>query len=149
MANRPLKLDDIRPPDLSEGENPFAEDVAVGEEADVHAPADYRGAYETVSRSTGILLIIMALLGLTASAMPMLGFVWGDIGVALGFFGWLVGWLLALPTLVFAANDQKAIRLGRMTSRGQWLVHISFWLALLTLAILVGTVAGYLFLGFD
>ncbi|MEW4561690.1 hypothetical protein AB1K70_04145 [Bremerella sp. JC770] len=146
-ANRPLKIDDVKKPELAEGAHPFAEEEAEGKDADAQAPVDYRGAYETVGQSTGLLLLIMAATGFLASALPLTRYIWADTGWLLGLFGWLVSWIIALPTLVFAVNDLRAIRLGRYTDQGKWLVSLAFWLTLLTVVNSVATVVLVLVFG--
>jgi len=146
-SNRPLKIDDVKKPELAEGAHPFAEEEPEGQQADVQAPVDYRGAYETVGKSTGLLLLIMAMTGFVASALPLTRYLWADTGWLLGLFGWLVSWIIALPTLVFAVNDLRAIRLGRYTDQGKWMVTLAFWLTLLTVVNSVATVVILLVFG--
>jgi len=139
-SNRPLKLDDLKKPELTAGKHQFAEEEPEGEEADAQAPVDYRGAYETVGKSTGLLLLIMAVTGFIASALPLTRYYWPDEGWLLGVFGWLISWIIALPALVFASNDLKSINLGRYTDQGKWMVSLAFWLALLTVVNSITTV---------
>lgn len=144
-SNRPLKIEDVKKPELTEGAHPFAEEEPEGEQADAQAPVDYRGAYEVAGKSTGLLLLIMATTGFLASALPLTRYFWPDSGWLLGVFGWLVSWIIALPTLVFAVNDLKSIRLGRYTDQGKWMVSLSFWLTLLTVVNSIATVVVVLF----
>lgn len=146
-SNRPLKIDDVKKPELTEGAHQFADAEPEGKEADAQAPVDYRGAYETVGNPTGVLLLCMAIIGFVASALPVSRVYWTDAGWLVGFFGWLVSWIICLPTLVFAANDLKSIRLGRLTNRGQWMVSLAFWLSLLTVVNSMATVFVILFFG--
>ena len=146
-SNRPLKIDDIKKPELTAGAHPFAEEEPEGRQADTQAPVDYRGAYETVGKSTGVLLLLMAVTGFLASTLPLTGTYWLDAGWLLGLFGWLVSWIIALPTLVFAVNDLKSIRLGRFTDQGKWMVSLAFWLALLSIVNSLATVGVILFFG--
>lgn len=146
-SNRPLKIDDIKKPELTEGAHPFAEKKAEGDQANVQAPVDYRGAFETVGRSTGVLLLIMAITGLMASALPLSRYYWTEEGWLLGIFGWLVSWMIALPTLVIAVNDLKAIHLGRFTDEGKWMVTLAFWLSLLTVVNSIATTVIVLIFG--
>ncbi|RCS54348.1 hypothetical protein DTL42_04165 [Bremerella cremea] len=133
-SNRPLKLDDLKKPDLAAGNNPFKDDlVEEGAEADVHAPADYRGAYEPKVNSNGPLLVTMALIGFLASALPIMRFFWPFVGSVLGIFGWIISLLIAPVTLTYAVADQKAIRLGKFTEQGAWLTNTAFWIALLAI----------------
>ncbi|QDU76201.1 hypothetical protein Pan97_32460 [Bremerella volcania] len=146
-SNRPLKIDDIKKPELAEGAHPFAEEEPEGKQADAHAPVDYRGAYETAGKSNGVLLLSMALTGFVASALPLSRYGWPEMGWQLGLFGWLVSWIIALPALVFAVNDLKAIRLGRYTDQGKWMVTLAFWLTLLTVVNSIATVVVVLVFG--
>lgn len=146
-SNRPLKIDDIKKPELAEGAHPFAEEEPEGKQADANAPVDYRGAYETVGKSTGVLLLIMTVTGFAASAMPLTRYFWPEAGWQLGVFGWLVSWIIALPALVFAVNDLKAIRLGRYTDEGKWMVSLAFWLSLLTIVNSISTAVVISFFG--
>ncbi|PQO25451.1 hypothetical protein C5Y96_24220 [Blastopirellula marina] len=146
-SNRPLKIDDIKKPELAEGAHPFAEEEPEGEQANANAPVDYRGAYETVGKSTGVLLLIMTITGFVASALPLSRYFLPEAGWQLGLFGWLVSWIIALPALVFAVNDLKAIRLGRYTDQGKWMVSLSFWLALLTVVNSISTAVVILVFG--
>ncbi len=143
--NRPLKVDDIRKPELTEGAHPFAEEKPQGKEADANAPVDYTGAYEPAGQSSGGLLLIMAILGILASSLPLTTYIWLEAGWLLGIFGWLVSWIIALPTLVFASNDLRSIRLGRLIDHGKWMVSLAFCLSLLTVVISIATVAVFLF----
>ncbi|MBA2113949.1 hypothetical protein [Bremerella alba] len=139
-SKRPLKIDDIKKPELTEGAHPFAEEKPQGKESNAQAPVDYRGAYETAGRSAGVLLLIMAITAFVASAFPLSRYYWPDTGWLLGVFGWLVSWIIALPTLVFASNDLKSIQLGRFTDQGKWMVTLAFWLSLLTVVNSIATV---------
>ena len=143
--NRPLKVDDIKKPELTEGAHPFAEEQPQGKQADAQAPVDYRGAYEAADQSSGALLLFMAIIGLLASALPMTGYVWPQAGWLLGTFGWLVSWIISLPTFIYANNSLKSIRLGRFIEKGQWLVWLAFWSSLLTIVISISTVVVVLF----
>lgn len=143
--NRPLKLDDVKKPELTEGAHPFAEEKPEGNEADAQAPVDYRGAYVNAGKSNGVLLLSMTLTGFVASALPLSRYIWPETGWQLALFGWFVSWIIALPALVFAVNDLKAIRLGRYTDQGKWMVTLAFWLTLLTVVNSITTAAVVLF----
>ena len=72
-ANRPLKLDDIKKPDLVAGDHQFQEEEPIdAQAANTDAPADYRGAYEMVGDPPAILLLTMSSFGLAASLLPAL-----------------------------------------------------------------------------
>lgn len=146
-SNRPLKIDDIKKPELTEGAHPFAEEEPEGNQADSSVPVDYRGAYETTGKSTGLLLLFMTITGFAASALPLSRYLVPEAGWQLGLFGWLVSWIIALPALVFAVNDLKAIRLGRYTDQGKWMVSLAFWLSLLTIVNSITTVVVILVFG--
>lgn len=146
-SNRPLKIDDIKKPELTEGAHPFAEEEPEGKQADASVPVDYRGAYETTGKSTGLLLLFMTITGFAASALPLSRYLVPEAGWQLGLFGWLVSWIIALPALVFAVNDLKAIRLGRYTDQGKWMVSLAFWLSLLTIVNSITTVVVILVFG--
>lgn len=146
-SNRPLKIDDIKKPELTEGAHPFAEEEPEGNQADASVPVDYRGAYETTGKSTGLLLLFMTITGFAASALPLSRYLVPEAGWQLGLFGWLVSWIIALPALVFAVNDLKAIRLGRYTDQGKWMVSLAFWLSLLTIVNSITTVVVILVFG--
>lgn len=140
-SNRPLKLDDIQKPDLAAGNNPFKDDLAEeGAEADVHAPADYRGAYETAGNSSGYLLMVFSLIGLLASALPLTLFFWPVAGGVLGLLGWVIALLIAPLVLTYAVADMQAVHLGKLSSSGVWLSHTAFWIALLSLVNVVAIV---------
>lgn len=143
--NRPLKVDDIKKPELTEGAHPFAEEQPQGKQADAHAPVDYTGAYEAAGQSSGGLLVIMSIIGLLASALPLTAYIWAQAGWLLGTFGWLVSWIIALPTFIYASNDLKSIRLGRFIEKGLGLVRAAFWLSLSTIVISISTVVVVLF----
>lgn len=144
-SNRPLNIDDVKKPVLTEGAHQFADAEPEGQEADASAPVDYRGAYETAGESTGVLLLSMASLGLIASLLPLSRYFWEEGGWLLSVFGWLVSWIIALPALVFAVNDLKAIRLGRYSERGKWMVTLAYWLTLITILNSVVTTVVVLF----
>lgn len=132
--NRPLKLDDLQKPTLAEGQNPFQDDLAEeGKEADVHAPADYRGAYETDGNSNGLLLFLMSLIGLLASILPLTLYFWPVVSGMLGLFGWVISLLIAPTVLAYAVADLKSVRLGKLSSQGAWFTNCAFWIALLSM----------------
>lgn len=148
-SNRPLRMDDLKKPDLAEGENPFRDELAEeGKEADVNAPADYRGAYETEANSRGIVLLLSSLVAFFASAMPMTRFSWPIASGLLGLFGWVLCLIIAPVALAYAVADLKAIRMGQLSGDGAWQTHCAFWISLLTILNAAATVVAIIYESF-
>lgn len=150
--NRPLKLDDIKKPDLVAGDHQFREEEAIDAEvADVDAPADYTGAYEMTGDAPALTLFVMTLIGMAASLVPQLAFLLSDyIADAAAVLGWLLSVIIAFPAMIFAGNDLESIRLGRLSNKRHWMVRAAFWLAVLTVlssAATVVTTVLYIYLG--
>ncbi len=110
-SNRPLKLGDIRKPDLAEGDNPFA-DRAQEDEGSIHAPADYRGAYEVARAPWGSRLFALSGIACLGSLIASVPFWLGEWASLPAVLGGLSAWIIGLPTFLYALLELKGIRLG-------------------------------------
>lgn len=113
--------------------------------ADTGAEPAYQPRFETTQQHRGILLLVLAVVGLGGSgslALVLTGFVWGLMGL-LGIVPAAAAWLLAL-------SDVKAMRSGAMDVRGLAQTRLAMWLGgagvAVYVAVLAAAVAGVLFL---
>jgi hypothetical protein len=101
--------------------------------ADTGSQPAYQPQFETTQRHRGVLLLVLAVVGLAGSGglgLVMAGVFWGLIGLV-GIVPAMAAWLLALA-------DVKAMRSGAMDPSGLGQTRLALWLGAGGLAIYVG-----------
>lgn len=149
MSSPLLRPDDPRfkkpDPRDEQGKNRFADPDAV---APAEPPSDnlfaaaatgerpYQPEYLATSQSRGMLLLVLAILGLSGNAA-------GTLALS-GVFvlAWVLPWLAILPgaaAALLAREDLRAMRLGAMDGGDRVLTRIAFWLGI---AGVIGSLCG-------
>jgi hypothetical protein len=138
MSSPLLRPDDPRfkkpDPRDEQGKNRFADPDAVvpaGQPGDnVFAAASagerpYQPQYLATTQPRGILLLVLAIVGLSGNAASTLALS-GAFMLA-----WALPWLSIVPAgaaALLASEDLRAMRLGAMDARDRTLTRIAFWL---------------------